>query len=111
MKHIINSIQYKGIEAVDWYDMDIVPATASMDSSSSDSSNGRVESYTVNATIRRKPRPGEASLEQEMILRVNYDNGRVVDLGTNEMPVRLAVRNTDIMTISTTWKSRPGLIK
>lgn len=111
MKHIINSIQYKGIEAVDWYDMDIVPATASMDSSSSDSSNGRVESYTVNATIRRKPRPGEASLEQEMILRISYDNGRTIDLGTPEMPVRLSVRTSDVLSVSTTWKTRPGLVR
>ena len=111
MKHIINSIQYKGLEADDWYDMDIVPATASMESSSSDSSNGRVESYTINTTIRRKSRYGDASLEQEMILRVSYDNGRVVELGTSELPVRLTVRDTDITTISTTWKSRPGLIR
>ena len=111
MKHIINSFQYKGIEAVDWYDIDIVPATASMDSSSSDSSNGRVESYTVNATIRRKPRPGEASLEQEMILRISYDNGRTIDLGTPEMPVRLSVRTSDVLSVSTTWKTRPGLVR
>lgn len=111
MKHIVNSIQYKGLTAEDWYDMDIVPATASMDSSSSDSANGRVETYNISATIRRKLRPGEASLDQEMILRVSYDNGRTVTLGTEELPVRLSVKTTDIQTVSATWKTRPGLIR
>lgn len=111
MKHIINSIQYKGLEAYDWFDMDIVPAKASMDSSSADSRNGRVLTYTISATIRRRLRIGEASLDQEMILRVNYDNGKTVELGTQEMPVRLSVNNTDVQSISATWKTRPGLIR
>lgn len=111
MKHIIKSIQYKGLSAVDWYDMDIIPASASLDISSSDTSNGRVESYAVNAKIRRKSRPGEASLDQELILRISYDNDSVIKLGTNELPVRLSVRTTDISSISTTWKTRPGLLK
>lgn len=111
MKHIINSIQYKGLSAEDWYDMDIVPASASLDISSSDTANGRTESYAVNAKISRTPRPGDASLDQEMILRINYDNGSVVDLGTKEMPVRLSTRLTDVLSISATWKTRPGLIK
>lgn len=111
MKHIINSIQYKGLGAYDWFDMEIVPALASMDLSSADTANGRVLTYSISATIKRRPRFGEASLDQEMILRVSYDNGRTVELGTQEMPVRLSVRETDVLSISTTWKTRPGLVR
>ncbi len=111
MKHLIDSIQYKGLDADDWFDLEIVPAMASMETSSADSANGRVLTYTVNATIRRRLRVGDLSLEQEMILRVGYDNGRTVDLGTPEMPVRLSVKMTDVLSVSATWKTRPGLIR
>ena len=111
MKHIINSIQYKGLDAYDWFDMEIVPALASMEVSSGDTANGRVLTYSVSATIKRVPRVGEASLDQEMILRVSYDNGRTIDLGTPEMPVRLSVRTSDVLSVSTTWKTRPGLVR
>lgn len=111
MKHLIDSIQYKGLDADDWFDLGIVPAMASMEISSDDSANGRVLTYAVNATIKRHPRMGDASLEQEMILRVSYDNGRTVDLGTPEMPVRLSMKMTDVLSVSATWKTRPGLIR
>lgn len=111
MKHLINSIQYKGLDADDWYDLGIVPALASMESSSEDTANGRVLTYSFSATIKRVPRVGEASLDQEMILRISYDNGRTVDLGTLEMPVRLSVRISDVLSVSATWKTRPGLVR
>lgn len=111
MKHLINSIQYKGLDAYDWFDMEIIPARASMETSSDDTANGRVLTYSINATIKRRPRMGEASLDQEMILRVSYDNGRTVELGTQEMPVRLSIRETDVQSISATWKTRPGIVR
>lgn len=104
MRHIISNIQYKTLSGASWTDIGMVPATGTMSIDTSDSKNGMIRTYKMNATIQRSSVPAPAFLADDLKLRVTYDSGDVVFIGSDEMPVRLDVSGSDTLRISCSWQ-------
>ena len=104
MRHIISNIQYKELSGTDWTDIGMVPATGSLNIDTSDSKNGLIRTYRLDATLQRSSVPAPAFLSSDLKLRITYDSGDVVFIGTDEMPVRLDVSGSDTLRVSCSWQ-------
>lgn len=101
MRHLLTKIIYRHATSTGtWYDFALLPGTGSLTAETSDSDNGPVVHYELEAVIRRLKRTGSASID-------TFDDGRQARLGTRERPVRVKTRDSDNITLTASWEDIP----
>lgn len=104
MKHIVHSVHYKGPSDVDWTSMGMVPGHGTLSIETAHADTGIVQTYKLSASLLREERAGKLPAYRDMKLMVVLDSGDRIFLGTDELPVRLAVQESDTITVSCSWK-------
>ena len=74
------------------------PATASCTRVEKDSEHGKHEEITVSARLRWDV--DRELLHRDLKMQLTFDNGDVVTVGTEDMPLRLDVTETDYVAVA-----------
>lgn len=104
MRHNLIELHYKLPSDVDWTDMDMIPGSGTLDIDTADSQDGPVRTYRLKATLFKSHPAGPSYLSGDLKILAVYDSGIRVQLGTNEMPVRLDVSGGETLDISCEWQ-------
>lgn len=104
MRHNLGYLHYKLPSDVDWTDMNMVPGSGTLDIDTSDSKDGPVRTYRLKASIIKNHPAGPAYLSGDLKILAVFDSGIRVQLGTDEMPVRLDVTGGETLEISCDWQ-------
>lgn len=105
MMYVVKSLLFKqAINPTAWIASGLVPGTGRLDIDTDDSSDGRVRTYRLRATLARDKRAGMDLLTEDVMVRVILDSGEDIIFGSEELPVRLSVSGTDPLSVSCDWK-------
>lgn len=85
-------------------DLPLFPATAVFSSEVKDSDNGKYEDTAISS--RLKWDVDRQILHRDLIMEVTFDNGDVRTVGTEAMPVRLVVTETEYVAFSAQYARR-----
>lgn len=108
MRHLLTKIIYRHATSTGtWYDFALLPGTGSLTAETSDSDNGPVVHYELEAFIRRLQRTGSASIDTGLTIIATFDDGLQARLGTRERPVRVETRDSDNITLTASWEDIP----
>lgn len=104
MIRIIKSIYVK--EAIaspyEWMELPIVPASATIKKDVSHEDAGRLATFEIKASLFYRHK----SIGHNLILKIIYEDGGCLNLGTIDLPVRLEYTNEQVLTISSKYKQR-----
>lgn len=104
MKQNVCSLYYKEVSGSSWTSMGMVPGTGTLFIGTSDSKNGTIRTYRLNARISKDHPAGPTWLSGDLLIKADLDSGTSVQIGTVEMPVRLDVPGGDPLDISCSWQ-------
>lgn len=83
-----------------WLPVYFVPATATLDITTENDEAGRSSLVTLNAVVpHRAP-----ILDENLTVKVIYDNGLTRVFGTEDFPVRFTIEEADVIRISAEYR-------
>jgi hypothetical protein len=104
MRHNVNELHYKLPSDIDWTDMEMVPASGTLDIETADTKNGTVRTFRLSAVLPKKHPAGPSYLAGDLRIQVVYDSGYRIQLGTKEMPARVKVSGSETLNITCDWQ-------
>ena len=107
MIQIVEKIFVKNadVDAADWCQLPIVPATATIETQVSKDDAGWLSTRELKAILM----PTHPFLFRNHIVRVAFDDGETLTIGSKDIPVHISVRHTNAIEISFEYKSRGNI--
>ena len=102
MKKIVESIFACDLDnnAGSWYQIPIIPASATYSSESSRESDGRLRSTKLSFKITRDLN----YIRRNLSLLVKFDDGSQDLIGTSDLPAHLTIYKSDVISCSCKWE-------
>lgn len=99
MIRIIKQLRAKDIDGPGtWEDLRMVPASGVLRTTSEDTDAGRYRKTTLSVTL--KAGLTRTILGRDLILEVTFEDGTTRIVGSTDIPVRLKVDESDLLTVS-----------
>lgn len=101
MIRIIKTLEARSIDLADgiWIPLPLVPGTGTIERSDKQEDAGRLATMKLSATLSSAPDIARDALE----LKVTFCDGREEIYGSEDLPLRLSVTETDVVKIECSY--------
>lgn len=104
MISIIEKISFKNSDELDaiWYDLDMIPATGELETSTKTSVSGRIKTTKLKVMVKTL----HPHIYDNLQIRIYATNKELLELGTVDVPVVFEVEDKEVIEISFEYKSK-----